>query len=137
MLLTRIQSNKSPPLDPEVEGVFVEEEEVVEEEVHSAETMTREGKEYTDQGKVEYIKIIQCIFDEITNKMNQHLMKGFELLVIQFGRKLGVIGDSSRSESKEKKTMGEHIFSRTGPHNRTHEFQSTSRPTLPKFIIPK
>ena len=32
--------------------------------------MTDEGKENTDQGKVEYIKIIQCIFDEITNKMN-------------------------------------------------------------------
>ena len=33
--------------------------------------------------------------------------------------------------------MGEHIFSRKGPHNRHHEFQSTPRPTKPKFIIPK
>ena len=33
MVLTRIQSNNPPPLDPEVESVFVEEEEVVEEEV--------------------------------------------------------------------------------------------------------
>ena len=33
--------------------------------------------------------------------------------------------------------MGEHIFSRTGPHNRTHEFQSTQRPTAPKFLVPK
>ena len=43
MVLIRIQSNKPPPLDPEVEGVFVEEEEVVEEEVHSTETMTNKG----------------------------------------------------------------------------------------------
>ena len=28
MVVTRIQSNKPPPLDPEVEGVFVGEEEV-------------------------------------------------------------------------------------------------------------
>ena len=113
MVLKIIQINKTPPLYPEVEGVFVEEEEVVEEEVHSAETMTSKGKEYTDQGKVEYIKLIQPLFDEITKNMNQQLMKGFKLLVSQFGSKLGVIGDSSSSHSEEKKTMGEHIFSRT------------------------
>ena len=33
--------------------------------------------------------------------------------------------------------MGEHIFSRTRRHNRAHEFQRTSRPTSPKFIVPK
>ena len=47
------------------------------------------------------------------------------------------MGDSSSSHSEEKKTMGENIFSRIGPHNRTHEFQSTPRPTAPKFLIPK
>ena len=47
------------------------------------------------------------------------------------------MGDSSISHSEEKKTIGEQIFSRTGPHNRTHEFQSTPRPTAPKFIVPK
>ena len=35
MVVTRSQINKPPPLDSEVEGVFVEEE-VVEEEVHFA-----------------------------------------------------------------------------------------------------
>ena len=64
-------------------------------------------------------------------------MKGFKLLVSQFGSKLGVIRDSSSSQSEEKKTMGEHIFSRTGPHNRPHEFTITPRPTKPKFIVPK
>ena len=63
--------------------------------------------------------------------MNQQLMKGFELLVSQFGSKLGVMGDSSSSQSEEKKTMGENIFSRKGRHNRPHEFQSTPRPTTP------
>ena len=71
MVLTRIQSNKSPPLEVEVEVVFVEEEEVVEEEVHSTETMTNEGKGYTDHDKVEYIKLIQPLFDDITENMNQ------------------------------------------------------------------
>ena len=71
LVLTRIQSNKSPPLEVEVELVFVEEEEVVEEEVHSAENMLNEGKGYTDHDKVEYIKIIQPLFDDITNNMNQ------------------------------------------------------------------
>ena len=45
MVLTRSQINNPPPLYPEVQSVFVEEEEVVEEEVHSAETMTSKGKE--------------------------------------------------------------------------------------------
>ena len=49
----------------------------------------------------------------------------------------GVIGDSNSSQSEEKKTMGGHIFSSIGPHNRPHEFQSTPIPTTPKFLIPE
>ena len=64
-------------------------------------------------------------------------MKGFKLLVSQFGSKLGVMGGCSSSHSEEKKTMGEHIFSRTGNHNRNNEFHSTPSPTTPKFIVPK
>ena len=59
---------------------------------------------------MEYIKLIQPIFYDITNHMNQHLMKGFKLLVSQFGSKLGVTEDNSSSQSEEKKTMGEKIF---------------------------
>ena len=84
--------------------------------------MISKGKKYTDQGKVEYIKLIKPIFDEITSNMNHNLMKVFKLLVSQFGSKLGLMVDSSSSQSEEKKTMGEKIFSRTGPHNRPHEF---------------
>ena len=100
MVLTRSQSNNPPPLYPEVEGVFVEGKEVLEEEVHFAETMTREGKGYTDHDKVEYIKLLQPLFDDITKNMNQKLMKGFKLLVSQFGSKLGLMGDSSSSHSE-------------------------------------
>ena len=73
MVLTMSQSNKPPPLEPEVEGVFVEEEEV-EEEVHSAETMIIEGKGHTDN-KEEYLKIMKPIFDGITNNINLLLQR--------------------------------------------------------------
>ena len=43
MVLTRSQKINPPPLEPKFEGVFVEEE-----EVHSAETMTNEGKGLPD-----------------------------------------------------------------------------------------
>ena len=76
MVLARSHSNKSAPLELEVEGGFIEEE-----KVHSAWTMTNEGKGYTDHDKVEYIKLMQPLFDDITKNMNQQLMKGFELLV--------------------------------------------------------
>ena len=71
MVVKGIQINKPPPLDLEVEGVFVEE--VVEEEVHFAETMTSQGKGPTDHENIEYIKIIQPIFYDITMNMNQIL----------------------------------------------------------------
>ena len=129
MVVTRSQSNKPPPLDPEFDGVFVGGEEVVEEEVHFVETMTSEGKGPTDHEKIEYIKLIKPLFDDITKNMNQQLMnmnqqfmKGFKLLGSQFESKLGLMGDSSSSHSEEKKTMGVQIFSRIGPHNRPHEF---------------
>ena len=50
--------------------------------------------------------------------MTQQTAKGFELMASQMGNK-GIIRDSGSSQSLEKKKMGEHIFSRIGPHNRT------------------
>ena len=52
MVIKRIKINNKPPSYPEVEGVFVGEEEVVEEEVHSVETMTNKGKGFADPEKV-------------------------------------------------------------------------------------
>ena len=99
--------------------------------------MTSEGKGPIDHENIEYIKLIKPLFYDITKNIKLHIMQGFELLVSQFGTKLRVIGDSNSSQSEETKTMGEHIFSRIGPHNRTHEFQSTPSLNAPKFIIPK
>ena len=84
MVVTRSQINKPPPLDPEVEGVFVGGEEVVEEEVHFAETMTSEGKGPTDHEKIEYIKFMQPLFDDITknslpNQKTSFLKRGTSL----------------------------------------------------------
>ena len=42
--------------------------------------------------------------------MTQRTRKGFELMASQMVSK-GIIGDSGSSQSAEKKTMGEHIFS--------------------------
>ena len=47
--------------------------------------------------------------------MKQQLMKGFELLVSQFGSKLGVIGDISDLHSEEKKAMGEQSLKNKTP----------------------
>ena len=59
MVLKTSQINNTPPLEPEVEGVFVEEE-----EVHSAETMTNEGYGLQDdKNKEEYLKIMKPIFN--------------------------------------------------------------------------
>ena len=52
-------------------------------------------------------------------------------------RSKGITGDSCSSKSAEKKTMDEHIFSQTRPHNRPHELKSTPIMTAPKFITPK
>ena len=104
MVLKRIQINNPPPLEPEFEGVFVEEEEVEEEEVHYAETTTNEGKGLPDV-KEEYIKLTKPIFYDITKNMTQNIMKGFELMASQFGSK-GVIGGSNSSQPEENKTMG-------------------------------
>ena len=108
---------------------FVEEEEVVEEEIHSAETMTNEGKGLSDD-KEEYLKIIKPLFHDITKNMTQHLMKVFELMASQLGSK-GVIGGSSSSQSEEKKTMGGNIFSRLRIHNKPRKFQKKINSYLP------
>ena len=71
MVLKLSQINNPPPLESEVEGVFVEEEEVEEEEVHSVETMTNEGKGHSDHEKEEYNKLMKPLFDYIKNNMTQ------------------------------------------------------------------
>ena len=58
------------------------------------------------------------------------------MMASQMGSK-GIIGDNGSSQSAETKTMGEHIFSWTRPHNRPHEFHRTPSHTAHKILIPK
>ena len=78
--------------------------------------MAHEGEDYTKE-KMEYLKLIKPMFEEISKYMTQHMVymtqqiaKGFELMANQMGSN-GIIRDSGSSQSAEKKTMGEHIFS--------------------------
>ena len=44
---------------------------------------------------------------------------------------------SSSTPHDEKKTNGEAIFSKTRPHNRTHEFKNKTVPAIPNFLESK
>ena len=125
MVLTRSQTNKTPPFESVVEEVLVEEEIVAEKEFFSK-TMGREEEEKL-RHKEEFIEALKPCFEGLTMvmlDMNKQMMKGFELLGSQLSGK-GMIGDNSGSHSGEKMKGNEHIFSSTGPHNRPDEFQST------------
>ena len=55
------------------------------------------------------------------------------MLASQLGRNLAPESSSSTPHEK-RKTHGEAIFSKTGPHNRPHEFKNQNGPAIPKFI---
>ena len=82
--------------------------------------------------KEEFKTFIKSYFDDITKK----LMQVFKFMARELGGKL-VVGGSSSSHHEEKNTYGENIFSRTGPHNRPHEFKNQTRPTIPNFLESK
>ena len=116
MVLTRNQRNKPPQLESKLEGARLVEEELEEKKVPLTKAMAHKGEDYTKE-KMEYIKIIKPLFEEISKDMTQHMVdmtqqitKGFELMASQMGSK-GIIRDSGSSQSSEKKEMGEHIFS--------------------------
>ena len=58
------------------------------------------------------------------------------MLSIQLGRK-STLGSSNSTAHEEKKSYGEIIFSKTGPHNRPHEFKNKTKPGIPKFLDSK
>ena len=62
MLLKRIQINKTPPLEFELEGVRLVEEELEEEKVPLTKAMAHEGEDYTKE-KMEYLKLIKPMFE--------------------------------------------------------------------------
>ena len=142
MVLTRSQINKPPPLESELEGCRLVEEELEGKKVPLTKAMAHEGEDYTKE-KMEYIKLIKPLFEEISKDMTQHMVyitqqieKGFELMASQMGSK-GIIGDSGSSQSAEKKTMGENIISRTRPHNRPMNFRSHQGLLHLNLLLPK
>ena len=68
--------------------------------------------------------------------MTKYFMQGFELLASQLGSKSRPSSSSNRPHD-ERKTHGEAIVSKTGPHNRPHEFKNQSGPEIPKFLESK
>ena len=61
MVLKRIQINKPPPLESELEGARLVEEELEEKKVPSTKAMAHEGEDYTKE-EMEYIKITKPMF---------------------------------------------------------------------------
>ena len=62
MVLKRIQINKPPPLESELEGAWLVEEELEEKKVPLTKYMAHEGEEYT-KDKMEYLKLIKPLFE--------------------------------------------------------------------------
>ena len=61
MVLTRSQSNKPPPLESELEGARLVEEELEGKNVPLTKAMAHEGEDYTKE-KMEYLKLIKPMF---------------------------------------------------------------------------
>ena len=70
MVLKRIQINKPPPLESELKGARLVEEELEERNVPLTKAMAHEGEDYTKE-KMEYIKLIKPMFEEISKDMTQ------------------------------------------------------------------
>ena len=79
---------------------------------------------------------LKTFFKTNLENMTRNFMQGFELLASQLGGK-STPGSSSSSPHVEKKTNGEAIFSKTGPHNRPHELKNKNGPALPNFLDSK
>ena len=65
MVLKIIQSNKPPPLESELEGARLVEEELEEKNVHLTKATAHEGEDYTKE-KMEYLKITKPLYEEIS-----------------------------------------------------------------------
>ena len=73
MVLKRIQINKPPPLEYELEGSQLVEEELEATKVPLTKAMAHEGGDYTKE-KMEYLKLIKPIFEEISKEITQHMV---------------------------------------------------------------
>ena len=73
MVLKRIQINKPPPLEYELEGARLIEEELQGKHVPLTKAMDHEGEDYNKE-KMEYIKLIKPTFEEISKEITQHMV---------------------------------------------------------------
>ena len=62
MVLKRSQINKPPPLEYELEGAWLVEEELEEKQVPLTKAIAHEGEDYTKE-KMEYLKLIKPMFE--------------------------------------------------------------------------
>ena len=62
IILTRIEINLPPPLEYELEGAWLVEEELEEKNVPLTKAMPHEGEDYTKE-KMEYLKYIKTLFE--------------------------------------------------------------------------
>ena len=61
MVLNRTQINKPSPLESELEGAYLVEEELGKKKVPWTKTMAHEGEDHTKE-KMEYIQLIRPLF---------------------------------------------------------------------------
>ena len=82
------------------------------------------GVEFMDENE-EFKKLMNSYF----YNMNNNIINFFELISSQLGGKLAARGSSS-SHHEGKKTYGETISLKIGPHNRPHDFKNQN----PQFL---
>ena len=123
-----------PPLETDIGDINNGREES--EEINSKYEEIRKELGFGDMVDKEDNEDLKTFIKASLEGMKKNFMQGFELFASQLGGK-STAGSSSSSPHDEKKTNGETIFSKTGPHKRPHEFKNWTRPAIPMFLESK
>ena len=92
-------------------------------EVSSFYKKIKEKLELGDMDDKENNEDLETFIKTALEVMTKHFIQGFELLASQLGSKSTPMNIISTPHD-EGKINGETIFSKTGPHNRPHEFKN-------------
>ena len=76
---------------------------------------------------------LKTLINEAMEGISKNFMQGLEFFASQLMGK-STFGSGSSSPHEDRKTHGEAIFSKIGPHNRPHEFINKNGPAIPKFL---
>ena len=79
---------------------------------------------------------LKTFIKEAMEGMSKKFMQGLELFASQLMGK-STFESGSSSPHEERKTHGEAIFSKNGPHNIPHEFINQSGPEIYMFLESK